>query len=70
MEGDVRRPCAPASPRPADTQALPARGHPRSLRPTHGLDSRTKVENLEKAMRKEGYYATKPIDAVEVDEAL
>ncbi|WP_437686396.1 ParB/RepB/Spo0J family partition protein [Sorangium sp. So ce176] len=42
----------------------------RSLRPTHGLDSRNKVEKLAKSMRKEGYDATKPIDAVEVDGAL
>ncbi|XXT17238.1 ParB/RepB/Spo0J family partition protein [Sorangium sp. So ce429] len=43
---------------------------PRSLRPTHGLDSRNKVEKLAKSMRKERYDATKPIDAAEVDGAL
>lgn len=44
--------------------------NPRSLRPTHALDSRSKVDKLAKAMRKEGFDPTKPLDAVEVDGAL
>jgi hypothetical protein len=43
---------------------------PRSLRPTHALDSGSKVDKLRESMQKAGFDPAQPIDAVESDGAL
>jgi hypothetical protein len=43
---------------------------PRTLRPTHLPDSKSKVDALVRAIKKEGYNPSAPISAVEADGAL